>query len=83
MKDVKLTGTLKTYKAFVTHDENSIPEGYKKIAEVEADGEICIIAFPSELLSKQHLWKRLGNQAMDCLDKEYWDASSIEYCEYF
>ena len=49
MKEINLTGTLKTYKAFVTHDENNIPNNYQKIGEVEADGEICIIALPKEL----------------------------------
>ncbi len=83
MRDIKLTGTLITYKAFVTHDDNSILEGYTKIGEIEADGEICIIVLPSELLSKRELWKRLGNQAMDCLDNAYSDASCIEYGEYF
>jgi hypothetical protein len=83
MRDIKLTGTLKTYKAFVTQDENSIPEGYTKIGEIEADGEICIIALPRELLTKQELWKRLGNQAMDCLAYAVSDACCIEYGEYF
>jgi hypothetical protein len=83
MEEVKITGTLRIYRALVINDEISIPIGYQKIGEIEADEEVCIIALPSELSRNRKLWVRLGNQAIRCLDNACLDASSITYGEYF
>jgi hypothetical protein len=64
---IKLTGTLKTYKAIVVTSDEEIPDDYTAIAGMHFEGNDISIAVPSCLIEKKKIINKLSNQAEGCL----------------
>ena len=75
MNDLKLTGTLQTYKAIIVQPGDEVPEGYVSISGVFIKGEELIIAVPEELQNNPKLINRLAGQAEWCLLKAFPDET--------
>jgi hypothetical protein len=67
MIKIKLTGTLKTYKAIVVTPDDEMPNDYTAIAGMYFEGNEISIAVPSYLEEKASIINKLSNQAERCL----------------
>ena len=82
MHEIKLTGTLKTYKAIVVYPGNQIPEFYIPFMDAEVDEDLYIIAVPADFEKNKKIWKRLADQSFNCLFNSLPGDSSITFGVY-
>jgi hypothetical protein len=63
MKEIKLTGTLKTYKAIVINPNESVPDDYISIAGYISNKGDYEIAVPEKIMNNKALFDKLAEQA--------------------